>query len=432
MNLIRNPNGTGYYGHIDYIWTSVWEKSLRFKFVDDVIPPIEQVYQRYGVCSALMVRPERISDYGQLDHCYDYLYGVKIEDILKYIDETTGYKGAKRLAELRNGSYSSVLDEPIKVEPQEWTPKMIESMDWDMFCISYYTFLASENDFHSDAWKALSSILRILSSNQLLSSLLEKSGRYDESSISDFWSTIRNGLYEKVFLDLNESTCYTALNSLLMLKSFFSKGAYQPLEHRCCDFFDKIARDRIDAACSKTYTVRELSVFDVEVLFFYKDYFELSSAHQETKEYVYKSVFNLLCKKGDLILETHDLIGADDVYTNAIKYALSAKEKDEIINKRSDIAPLVNIAREKDAHDRALLALQREKESESRKRREKIIVAFLAITLVVSLLSTIIFGVLTLLGKYSFTKLALLLSGGVLLVVVIVIILDYIIDRIRH
>lgn len=137
--FIRNPDGTAWEGRIAYKWSSLRKSKLMLDFGEDIMPPIEDIYQLYGVCPTLYISPTKFSDIENLDPVYRFLYGYSLEELME-IKEKESYS--------MPGTYIN--------EPQEWTVLTVMSMDWDAFCLAYYTFLCSNNDFKSNAWEALS------------------------------------------------------------------------------------------------------------------------------------------------------------------------------------------------------------------------------------------------------------------------------------
>ncbi len=405
--FIRKPDGTAWEGQIAYKWSSLRKSKLMLDFGEDIMPPIEDIYQLYGVCPALYISPTQFSNVGKLDPVYRFLYGYSIEELME-IKEKESYS--------MPGTYIN--------EPQEWTVLKVMSMDWDAFCLAYYTFLCSNNDFKSNAWEALSAILKTLKSNlDILSSLLSNCGRGSGPiSCSDFWETIFDGLQLKILDWLHEKTCYTAFHSMVTVRSLFSAEKYKLLENECCGFFDQIARERIDDACKKTYTVRALIDFNIELLFFYKDYFESLCSSEKTKQYVMNTTFTLLYSRGDKVVAGENMLGADAVYEAALKFAQTDSDRELISNKRNKIASAVSVARADQ---------ERKQEKERRKDRARDILGkALDIVFLISVATTVLFGLLTLLGiSKAFSKTAFLVSLCVMVPFLIIFTIFAIQDR---
>lgn len=423
MFFVRRANGTGFYGDICFDWSQMIEHGLRFQLADKEIPPIEEVYQLFSVCTALRISPEKSSLFGTLEPLYEFLYGQPIETFLTNDEDKSSFV-----------AHMSVD------KPQKWTQAMVESMDWELFCLSYYTFFYSKSDFCSQIWDALESILCILQeSPALVTYLLTKNGRNSELAVLEFWETVYDGLYKKIIFQLDEKRCWEDFRCLKKVESILPEFVYQPLERECCAFFDEIARNRIDEVFEGLYTVRELVGFNIENLFFYEEYLSLPSSCAETREYVSASMFNFLSAKGDRILANDDLIGADDVYTAALKYAQTISEKEAITEKRTEIAQGVNEARMAEARRKAIAGLEWEKEREKREKERKkqdrkekaedIFVKILLVVFLISIPTTIVFGILTFVKVFSFSKIVFLVSGCIMTLFIIVLVIQAIKDR---
>ena len=393
--FIRNPDGTAWEGRIAYRWSSVRESKLSVNLGENSTSSVEDAYALYGVCSALHVSQSQSSNFGKLDPVYNFLYGHTLKKLMEVQEEETYSMPGKYI-----------------FEPKEWTTQMVSSMNWDSFCLAYYTFLCSKNDFESKAWEVLGFILNTLkNSPNILSSLLSKAERpSDELSCSDFWETVCDGLQSRTLDYLHEKTCYTAFHTMTTVRSLFSGERYRVLESECLEFFDEIAKARIDEACQKTYTVRELLNLNIDLLFFYKDYFTSFSAASQTKQYVTKAVFALLHTKGDKIAAAGEMLGADAVYESALKYAQTDAERTLVSDKRNKIASSVSVAKAEQEKVQREQEKKREKERRKDKATDKI-AKILAIVFLISVVTTVLFGLLTLLGVFeAFSKVVLIVS----------------------
>ena len=221
---------------------------------------------------------------------------------------------------------------------------------------------------------------------------------------------------------LHEKTCYTAFYSMVTVRSLFSAEKYKLLENECCEFLDRIARERIDDACKKTYTVRALIDFNIELLFFYKDYFESLCSSEKTKQYVMNTTFTLLYSRGDKVVAGENMLGADAVYEAALKFAQTDSDRELISNKRNKIASAVSVARADQ---------ERKQEKERRKDRARDILGkALDIVFLISVATTVLFGLLTLLGiSKAFSKTAFLVSLCVMVPFLIIFTIFAIQDR---
>lgn len=327
----RSPDGTAWEGHIAYVWSSVREIKLRLNFGKSTMPTIEEIYQLYGVCPALHIAPAQQSVVGRLDPVYRFLYGYSLNELME-VKEEESYSFP--------GTYLH--------EPQEWTSQMVMDMDWDLFCLAYYTFLCSNTNFEYKVWDVLGFILKTLKSTPgILPLLLSNCGRAaDAISCSDFWETICDGLQTKSLDWLSEETCYNAFHSMITVRPLFSIEKYKLFESKCIKLLDEIAKARIDEACQKTYTVDELLSFNIELLFFYKDYFAQSSASKETERYVMNAAFTMLHTKGDKVVVGANALLADAVYKAALKYAQTESDMNLIAAKRKKISASVAAAKE--------------------------------------------------------------------------------------
>ena len=393
--FIRNPDGTAWEGRIAYRWSSVRESKLSVNLGENSTSSVEDAYALYGVCSALHVSQSQLSNFGKLDPVYNFLYGHTLKKLMEVQEEETYSMPGKYI-----------------YEPQEWTTQMVSSINWDSFCLAYYTFLSSKNDFESKAWEVLGFILNTLkNSPNILSSLLSKAGRRsDEESCSDFWETVCDGLQSRTLDYLHEKTCYTAFHTMTTIRPLFSNERYRVLESECLEVLDRIARERIDEACQKTYTVGELLNLNIDLLFFYKDYFASSSATSQTKQYVTQAVFTLLHTKGDIIAAAGEMLGADAIYEAALKYVQSEADRNLISSKRNKIAASVSVAKAEQEKVQREQEKKREKERRKDKATDKI-AKILAIVFLVSVVTTVLFGLLTLLGVFeAFSKVVLIVS----------------------
>lgn len=147
--FIRNPDGTAWEGRIAYKWSSVRKSKLCVNLEENSITSLEDAYALYGVCSTLHISQTQSINFGKVAPVYNFLYGHTLEKLMEVKEEETYSMPGKYI-----------------YEPQEWTSQMVTGMDWDLFCLAYYTFLCSKNDFESKAWGVLGFILNTLKSSQ--------------------------------------------------------------------------------------------------------------------------------------------------------------------------------------------------------------------------------------------------------------------------
>ena len=414
--FIRNPDGTGWEGHISYKWSSVRENNLRLNPKDKIVPPINIIYQLYGVCPALEVS-EQLTNMYSLEPVYRFLYGYSIEELMEEKKENTGY-------------YDNYV-----CEPKEWTQQMVMAMNWKMFCRSYYSFLCSNNGFNSNAWRVLEYIFTTLKKTPaILTSLLAINGiDSDLDSCSEFWETVYDGLQAKILNWLSEDTCYTAFCSMRSVECIFSKERYAQLENECCALFDELAKKRIDEAHNKEYSIRELLIFDIESIFFYKEYFEIIADNKNTRHYVTASAFKLLHTLADKVVASGNVISGDEIYEKTLKFAQSDSDRELIQNKRSEIAQSVEVAKKAQEEERREYEKKREIEQEEIRRKNKasdfgakiLIGIFLG-----SIFLTILFGILSLCGVFGvFSKTIFYVSLSIVVLFVIMIVITIVKEK---
>lgn len=404
--FIRNSDGTGWEGHISYKWSAIRENHLRLIPMGASMPSIEEVYQSYGVCPVLEV-PKQLFNTDNLDCIYRFLYGYSVEELMEEREsDKTRYK-----------KYIH--------EPQEWTLQMVMSMDWKMFCLAYYAFLGANSDFESKTWNVLEYIFVTLKKTPaILTSLLEINNMdSDSESCLVFWETIYDGLQTKIFESLKEDTCYRAFLSMLNVRHIFSDERYEFLKNKCCKFFDEVAKKRIDNAQNKKYSVRELTNFNIELLFFYEDYFNSSDNNEKLKQYVINSVFNLLLAKADKVAIAENFLGADKIYETALQYAQSDSDRTLVQNKRNKITYSVSVAKLAQEETMREYEKKREEELEEIRRRNKtsdIVGNILLALFLSSIVFAILFGILALFGVFKpFAKIVFVVSLSILVLFLI-------------
>lgn len=323
MSFIRNANGTGWYGSITLNKATARRTNLKFDSEENIMSEIENFYQIYGVCPALYI-PERFSE-EKFENVYKFLYGHSLEELMTEKNST------------------AVLNKEFLFEPEEWTTQTVMSMDWGMFCFTYYIFLSSDKEFYTRVWNVLEFIFKTLKdSPEILISLLSSNNKKsDQESCIDFWETVYKGLHIKIMDTLNENNCYMMFREIKDLYSFFPEEKYTKLKSDCSTFLKAVARSRIDRARLKTYSVKEIVNFDIETLFFYEEFFNSTFCDVSTRQYVLSNTFNFLFGAGDEIVRMGEYLGADEAYQNALKYAQSEIDTDLISKKRKEIKKLV-------------------------------------------------------------------------------------------
>lgn len=387
--FIRKPDGTAWEGRISF-GPLLKRDQLKISFDNTEKAFASKIYQTCCSCPSLHINSELLKNSEVLNLLYRFLYGYTYE-------------------ELSEVEYLSNIPLKYRYTPIEWTSQTVVSMDWDLFCFLYYTVLCSSNNFDSKAWEILCFILKELKeSPEILSTLLENSGReFNDTSCSVFWTAVCEGIQSKIQSWLQEKNCYNAFDLLIKTQPLFSDDTYNIFKDDCCKVLDIIARKRINDACTQKYTVYQLINFDIELLFFYNYYFT-STSNANTKQYVMNATFNLLHTNGDLIA-TNNVLDADAIYTTALKFAQTASDRQLIANKRKSILSEVNaakLAKEKVDQDRRL---KEEKKKRTDKLLDKFVLFFIS-TLFISIISTILFGILTLFEILAFSRIAFNIS----------------------
>ena len=383
--FIRRSDGTAWKGRIAYNFTAKREDDLKLKFEGSTIPSVDKIYQSYGVSSALEIDPSQLSNLGDLNLVYKFLYGYTLSELMK-VDESKSVS-----------YYKTWLN-----EPQEWIKPLVLSMNWDLFCLSYHTLLCTCNSFASEPWKVMLNILQIMKHDpKILPAILLQCDRtYDNTACAEFWENIYKGLCAKTLYWLNETTCYTAYEALSRIHSILSDDRYQDLEEKCCTFWAGIACKRIDEEISKTHTVKELVSFDGELVFFYKEYFALSSTDESIKKHVLNTTYTFLLAIGDKIFDAGDALGADSVYEAALRFSQNNDENIAIIHKRNKISPSVAAARSAKEKEEFRNKKQQQKEH-CNDRFAEIAARVILIAVAICVLLLIIFGVFALLGIFE-------------------------------
>ena len=384
--FVRGSDGTGIEGHIMFNLRSMRESKLKLEFTDNVLPSYDDIYALYGVCPALRISENEISGAGSINTVYNFLYGHTVGELM-------------RLQE-KKGMFD--LSENYIYEPKEWTTEMVESMNWELFCLAYYAFLSSKSNFESKAWKILKFVLAVLKeSPNILHLLLSRAGRQsDTSACLNFWETISDGLQARTLDCLSEKTCYNAFQAMIEVEPFILEENYKNLKTECMELFDSLARKRIDEACRQTYTVREIVNLNIETLFFYNEYFAEFSSMSTTEQYVKETFFEFLSNMGDEVAGTCEMLDADAIYVKALQYAHNDEEIDSITSRREKISHLV--AAEEEEQRKIQLEMERKQEKEAKKDNlmEKL-VPVLGVSYLVGVVADLLFGILTFLNIFN-------------------------------
>ena len=388
--FIRKDNGTAWEGRIAYNWHAKRESYYELKESNIDASNIEEIYLKYSVCPALRIKPSLLSESERLDLVYRFLYGHTLKELM-----------------ITKGMQDFSLPGDYYYEPEKWTAQRVEEMDWDFFCLAYYSFLSSNTDYDGP-WSALKSILVVLNeSPSILRFLLAKHGReFNPSACSDFWESVCDGLTIRALPFFCEEKCYKAFQSMRTFHGIFTPERYEPFKRKCVTLLEEIARSRIDKACEEKYTATELSNFNIEKLFFYEEYFAALPELVETKQYVLNKAFTMMHLKGDMFAADGNVLGADSIYNAALKYAQAEEDHALISSKRDIIATAVFAAkseRERERLERERERLEREREQEKEKQRKeklnKLQTAMAVITFFCAIVA-VLFGILSIAGAW--------------------------------
>lgn len=395
--FIRKPDGTAWEGRIILDWESVREHQFSLEFSAESLLYVESAMQEYGTCQALNVKANHIPTKNPLTTVYRFLYGFSFEELM----------------EKESPKYHHCISWINK--PKEWTIQEVKQMNWNHFCLAYYSFLYSPKDFKSKAWETMAFVLKTLKDDsEILCTLLSNADREcNETAQEDFWETVYNGLVNKILGWLSDESCYTSFYAMTCVRNLLSPERYRKLEHRVYEALNKIVLERINELHENTYTVKELINFTGELTFFFKEYFEASDLSRKNKKYFTSSVFKLLTDKADKILLCGDLIGADDVYEAALKFAENDADYGLIYRKRTEISKEVaNLRTEKEKN--RLKDEQKRIKAERKERVTDIIVHVCVGLLIVAVLCIIVFGLFSMFNIFNpFSKTIALISLGI-------------------
>ena len=384
--FVRCSDGTGIEGHIMFNFRCEREAKLKLEFTDDTMPPYDDIYVLYGVCPALQISENEVANADSINVVYNFLYGHTVKELMRP-------KNSGEMFDLSNNYI---------YEPREWTKEMVESMNWELFCLAYYAFLSSKSNFESKAWKILKFVLAVLKESPgTLQLLLSRAGRqYDVYSCSNFWTVISDGLQSRTLDYLSESTSYDAFQAMNEIEPFIPEENYKNLKTECMEFFDALAKKRIDEACRQTYTAREIINLNIETLFFYNEYFKKFSSTGTTEQYVMSTFFEFLSYMGDEVASVCEMQDADAIYAKALKYAQNNEEIDSITNRRGKISPLVAAEEEEQKKIQCEMERKQEKEAKKDDLMEKL-VPVLGVSYLVGVVADLLFGILTFLNIFN-------------------------------
>ncbi len=447
---IRRPNGTMFSGRILYDRLEKRKSAYCLVFKADTFPSFEDVSLKYGVCPTLQISPSYLSKWGQTEDVYRFLYGYTLDNVL---EQETEYKNKK-------GSMPVVSQRWVN-EPIEWTDKSVSSMDWDMFCLTYYTVLISSNDLNNDfnsffaiddpygrskAWETIIYILQTLKNEEkLLQSIFKKCElENDRAAIDLFWETVSNGLCTKICGWLEEKTCYTAFYAMKIFRPFIMEESFTNLEKISTSFFDKIAMKRIDEALQKINTAKDIKFCSTEDHFFFREYLEDFPISSEVEQRLNAELFKYNYMKADKVATDGDVLFADKIYEMSLKYAKTDTDIEFISRRREGLLVQVNekkaeLEKKKEEENRQRdLRLEKQKEKEEEEARQKAkrfakSIWIYRIMLAVGFLGTVLFGIFMLLDLYKeFSIIAFIISCCLLLLPFVWIIIEVVMDELKR
>lgn len=414
--ITRNSDGTGFEGHISYNWSSFRKNSLELKLYNTDRVSFSDIYLRFGTCDALEIRNSDAISFQDAGRVYRFLYGYTLEELMVKKDNDSNRPVPQWL-----------------IEPKTWIPQMVLKMDWEDFCFSFYAFLSSDTDFSSLLWETLGSIIFYLKNNpSSLQHLLMKSGKeYSEWAQGAFWDAIDKAIMIKERCLFKKDVCFTTYNTLKRAKPLLSEENYLKLERECYSFLETIARERIDDACGKKYTVQEIMDFDIERFFFYNELFSIPLAFEELKEYVRARVFSFFLGIGERVADAGDVLNAEAIYLRALEVSNTKDEKNMVLDKRRAIAVALNTERE--LQKKRILEVQAEnKKKEQKEKVSDFITNASVILFISSIVFSVLFGLLSVLGLAKrFVKTGFFISLTVLIFFVLILTVNVIIEKVE-
>lgn len=235
--------------------------------------------------------------------------------------------------------YDFFKNKTNKMKPKNWTKDELLRISMDDFLSAFLSFIYSNFTFKDEPWEYFKKIIIELNSQDL-----------------DFWKRVSFGkkvspkiyqeqFYEFILLEiskdvkkyLNEEQCYNCYLYLIAIKDIIKKDEYIKLEKECCVFFDKLALQRINGASYRSFNINELSCYDIEVFFFYEEYFNLESANLKTKEFIYGKAYDLHLDLINKVIKNKHYAVAEHLLNNADKYALTIQQKNTINKLKNSI-----------------------------------------------------------------------------------------------
>lgn len=220
-------------------------------------------------------------------------------------------------------------------ELKQWNSDTVRNIDVNLFLVTLIVFIDSKSDFSSKLWETIKTIFLLILEQDL--SLFEDVASFHNYSPQDFFywfdGFVSNELSNKVLEDLNEEHCFWCYTSLCAAKDVIAPKDYDELEQQCCEFFDKIALQRINDKISLPRNLDELFTYSVDNLFFYNDYFKLKHANPKTIEFVNEKATFLYTEIAKLLIK-------HKYYLQAQKFLEDAKER---YVKKSQLTEIIEV-----------------------------------------------------------------------------------------
>lgn len=227
----------------------------------------------------------------------------------------------------------------------------ITSTDFEMIISAFIIFVNSKCSFKSEYWIALKKLLTLVNIQDI--SFWEQVAA-DKNASADILSTWFNNfvfleLSKQLEVFLNEESCYTCYIILCEIRDVLIPFQYDIIEEKCCELFDQIALNRIDANTDGSLKYEELETFSIDVFFFYTEYFKLNHSNPKTRLYVYERAFEIYLSLAQTLIEKNKYYLANRFLCEAEKCATNPLLHKKVIAIKETISPQIKeIEREKE------------------------------------------------------------------------------------
>ncbi len=277
-------------------------------YSEDQPSAIEQYNESIYECEnpLLVVSEKYLRYFSDIDGVSEYFLGMTYENLCTPTDCVGHYY-----------SYPDVT---------EWDEQKIENLNWDMFLVTFYLFVFSTNNFSfSYYWKGLKQIFKAIQEDEKLFERLTLDRTENlEQHKEGFWYYIQREIYYNILKKCTDKSCWLAFCGIKEIKETFTeidRDLYLDFEKKFCDIMDKIALDRMIENQKGPFKLIFESL-DINNIFFYDEYFTLSSVSKEVKEKIKAMACERYIWAADLLIEKHqDYIAADELYAKALLYA---------------------------------------------------------------------------------------------------------------